>query len=178
MTLPKILIKRAGEAGMDEETTEIPDLYGTVRLLKDREKAKEFKGELKMTASQIESGPSPPTGFRVDVQVGPAWQTMQPHHQHTSIATPRILDLDVNMTRLAAQEIISQVTRGPWNQLSKSLPELKTFRAGRFSTLMQKSISQPTPKAMHSIPCKRFLTLPPIASFYSQSNLTTTKREK
>lgn len=78
MTLPKILIKRAGEAGVDEGVTEIPDLYDTVKLLKDRENAKELKGEMKMTTSQLEmSGPSPPTAFRVDVKVGPEWEAKQ-----------------------------------------------------------------------------------------------------
>lgn len=78
MTLPKILIKRAGEEG-GEDAVDIPDLLETVKLLKDRDiKKLSVTDELEMsTCHMTTQAPSPPTGFRVDVGLGPSWNIMQ-----------------------------------------------------------------------------------------------------
>ncbi|KAK3731231.1 hypothetical protein QZH41_015651 [Actinostola sp. cb2023] len=136
---------------------------------------KTLAADMKHTTDQMGEGPSPPLAVRVNHSgMGPLWKMKgMPHQAH--VTTPRILDLDVNMTRLAAHAIVSQVSKGPWDQLSKSLPQLMTFKP---RTFMQKSISQPSSKGIRSFQSKRTLTLPPIAGFYSSDDFTNVQKEQ
>lgn len=57
---------------------DIPDLYETVKLLKDREKKKQLITDLQKSDSEMSArGPSPPAGVSIEVGLGPSWKIMQ-----------------------------------------------------------------------------------------------------
>lgn len=79
VTLPKILIRRAGETSKEEESIVIPDLQETVKLLTERERKKQ--AALLVSDSHTSTGaPSPPAGVSIEIGLGPSWKMTKVGH--------------------------------------------------------------------------------------------------
>ncbi|XP_032222449.2 trichohyalin-like [Nematostella vectensis] len=154
LSKPKYLTRRTADMSVDVQDTGIEE---RLRALRD--------AQMTSRIPIAERDKSPPAGTISgygEVNRVPVWKMKAlAARSHVYVTTPKILDIDVNQTRLAAQEIVKRISRGQLD--SASMPKIKTLTS-RVYPAVKKSVSDPFPR--RSPPARRTLALPPIATMY------------
>ncbi|KAL9958359.1 hypothetical protein ACROYT_G035365 [Oculina patagonica] len=172
---PMDLIPRLEEIKEDVKEISQTDILEAANIHKERAKLR--KAELLAQAAAAKEPPLTTvegTGVTCDEGQGSSWKVMS-SFPTAMITTPKLLDMDINRSRQAAQDILSRVSEGSLDAKSVSLPPINFFPSlyGYFNKPnigIRKTKSEPAQQRKKIVKTlrSRVRFLPPIATLYPE----------